>query len=172
VTLGSHQPVSGAPKCFKHGKSTFLVFFSLSSDGVRPTISKHAVLKVGGGKMKTGRKHNSEHSHAIWYAQGPVPPQPQPSIPPAKAWLPKMRSIQFPRQNSGAWFTPGPPFTHTDKQKHKPVSDYSWLKKTVILLYYQRYKHDENMKNWLQELGQRCLLFLPFLPSSSLYGTE
>lgn len=57
MTPGSDQPVSEAAKCLKDSKGQVLfLFFSLSLDGVRVTISKHAIVKVGGGKIKTGRK--------------------------------------------------------------------------------------------------------------------
>ena len=57
MTPGSDQPVSGAPKCLKDSKGQVLfLFFYLSLNAVRTTISNHAILKVGGGKIKTGRK--------------------------------------------------------------------------------------------------------------------
>lgn len=97
MTPGRDQPVSGAPKRPKDSKGQVLfLLFSLSLDGVRITISKHTILKVGGGKIKTGRKITAQ----LWmltrymrYAQSPVPPQPQPSILPSKAplktWVPE-----------------------------------------------------------------------------------
>lgn len=91
IIPGSNQTFSGAPKCLKHNKGHILfIFFSLSLDYVRPTISKHAILKVSGGKIKTGREITAQLrtlTSCMRYAQSPVPPQPiLQSKAPLKIW--------------------------------------------------------------------------------------
>lgn len=80
ITPSSNQSFSGVPKCLKDNKDHILfIFFSLSLDYVRATISKHAILKVSGGKIKTGREITAllrTFTCYMRYAQSPVPAQP------------------------------------------------------------------------------------------------
>lgn len=117
------------------------------------------------------------------YAQGPVPPQSQPSILPSKAllktWLPKTRSTQwyqFPQKiHVRDLILVFLLLTQTDRSTNQEKSLSQWIFMAVedsnvslLPMIQTSWKREE----WLQELGQSCLLFLPFLPSSSLYGTE
>lgn len=127
-------------------KITFYLFFffPFSLDYVRTSISKHAILKVSGGKIKTGR----EITAPLWtlacyarYAQSPVPPHPIPqSKVPLKISEPQTGPhpmLPISSENSGSQSNPGLPFTLMDKQKHRSGesnNEYSWLNKMPTFL--------------------------------------
>lgn len=106
VIPGSNQSFSGAPKCLKGNKGHILfLFLFLSLNYVRTTISKHAILKVSGGKIKTGREITAQlgtSTCSMRYAQSPVPPQPiLQSKAPLKIWEPQTGPTpcyQFPQK--------------------------------------------------------------------------
>lgn len=146
VTRGIKQSFSGAPRSLKSNKDHILsfFFFPFSLDYVRTSISKHAILKVSGGKIKTGR----EITAPLWtlacyarYAQSPVPPHPIPqSKVPLKISEPQTGPhpmLPISSENSGSQSNPGLPFTLMDKQKHRSGesnNEYSWLNKMPTFL--------------------------------------
>lgn len=148
-------------------------------DGVRITISKHAILKAGERKIKTGRKITAQ----LWmvtrymrYTQSPVPPQPRSSILPNKAplkiWMPQTGITfchQFPQKSR--WLIESWSSLHTHRQTQEQIrrnSHNQWIfiveentSVSLLPMIHTQRKHEAQ----LQKLR-------PFHSSPAKHGTE
>lgn len=107
----------------------YFIFFPL--DGVRTTISKHAILEGGAGEIKTRRKITAQPNTHMPHDINTKPcTTTAPTIHPPKEgpikdldaqnWNRPMLPISS--KNSGHQFNSGFPSTYTDKQESSPQS--------------------------------------------------